>query len=203
MLPDQKRIDTRLAATFGILGRIVWNATPVLQIVASVGVGFQYPRTDRVECYLAWAWVKPENNGLHFQYPRTDRVECYRLPSGEATAALVLSVSSDGSCGMLPYHVDLTPIAKRFQYPQTDRVECYATATKRGAVCVGFQYPQTDRVECYQGLLFAPAPRQLLSVSSDGSCGMLHHGAQRAFPRRAAFSILRRIVWNATRSRRA
>ena len=40
---------------------------------------FQYPRTDRVECYIQT--MTPWRTPRAFQYPRTDRVECYRTNS--------------------------------------------------------------------------------------------------------------------------
>ena len=65
----------RLFVAFSILGRIVWNATKELGVVLPTQGNFQYPWTDRVECY------RRTNNGdiksSYFQYPRTDRVECY------------------------------------------------------------------------------------------------------------------------------
>ena len=39
--------------TFSILGRIVWNATFVTNGENGTEPLFQYPRTDRVECYFS------------------------------------------------------------------------------------------------------------------------------------------------------
>ena len=283
-------------ATFSILGRIVWNATNRWHCKHTLAaLRFQYPRTDRVECYYVWRGLQRRaalrfqyprtdrvecyavsasrrRRGADFQYPRTDRVECYSRGSqgkpGEASfqyprtdrvecysieprgiaprprlsvssdgscgmllmkslhpiTRTELSVSSDGSCGMLPSKWPPTYAEySNFQYPRTDRVECYCSGGgldlfrrffqyprtdrvecyRQVSGCarmppVVFQYPRTDRVECYHLTRSASLRCAGLSVSSDGSCGMLHGSKNPVGSSALAFSILGRIVWNAT-----
>ena len=109
---------------FSILRRIVWNATRHLRRNSALAIRFQYPQTDRVECYHLVNDAKNLQR-YDFQYPQTDRVECYFLDGGANAGGDLLSVSSDGSCGMLPDFSALADSDDVFQYPQTDRVECY------------------------------------------------------------------------------
>ena len=67
----------------------MWNATKNAGKGRFWVSGFQYPRTDRVECYSAPPGDRDTGQG-NFQYPRTDRVECYNtaaMPDVAGTAA--------------------------------------------------------------------------------------------------------------------
>ena len=162
-----------------------------------VEVDFQYPRTDRVECYRIGGWGS---------YPRS---------SFSILGRIVWNATWPAGCYVLCHDC--------FQYPRTDRVECYSAYRRRRSTDCRFQYPRTDRVECYFLAKTQERPSILLSVSSDGSCGMLlffrlnQHRKDPTFqyPRTdrvecylrrvtrlggevQTFSILGRIVWNAT-----
>ena len=85
-----------------------------------------------------------------FQYPQTDRVECYwnkwaNERGNVAFSILGRIVWNATFGGSLPPDAG----SVHFQYPRTDRVECYYTVGGVTIACAVFQYPRTDRVECY------------------------------------------------------
>ncbi len=76
------------------------------ELVLVVGIAppcsdFQYPRSDRIGCYL---WIPPAwlLSNVRFQYPRSDRIGCYLLR--QRIRGLEVEC---------------------FQYPRSDRIGCY------------------------------------------------------------------------------
>ena len=154
----------------------MWNATARPTALRAPHFFFQYPRTDRVECYIHIS--DGIADGIHFQYPRTDRVECYLVGEvGTPLAGVYLSVSSDGSCGMLP-----------------------ATATMARPIQARLSVSSDGSCGMLPILALMLGCGLRLSVSSDGSCGMLHKTGTYVVMGLVTFSILGRIVWNATQS---
>ena len=150
-----------------------------------------------MECYNTYCL---KSQGVQsFQYPRTDRVECYWDVRRGRCGVIGLSVSSDGSCGMLPKGDNDAADTECFQYPRTDRVECYCASCADCHPASFFQYPRTDRVECYR----PPGGGRVQVNESFSILGRIVWNATRgdALARinvDGAFSILGRIVWNAT-----
>ncbi len=87
-----------LHATFSILERIEWAATSKRRLGNIERSDFQYPRTDRMGCDLAWGMCGKMPR--LFQYPRTDRMGCDTSLSALSPRSLRLSVSSNGSNGL-------------------------------------------------------------------------------------------------------
>ena len=95
-------------------------------------------------------------------------------PTEEEDSDLRLSVSSDGSCGMLRITFRL-------------RIRTLFLSVSSDGSCG--MLLESNLFEFI---------REDLSVSSDGSCGMLPLSAGKYISLGGPFSILRRIVWNAT-----
>ena len=175
MLPFSASASRWRISAFSILRRIVWNATLLGKERLAFRLLFQYPQTDRVECYNGHSADRVPRKLLSVSSDGS----CGMLPSSGRMSFSpdpALSVSSDGSCGMLPHHA-VGVGGKRHLSVSSDG-SCgmlRRSSGRRGLRGMPFQYPQTDRVECYR---WYHTPRRLPWLP---------------------FSILRRIVWNATR----
>ena len=98
------------------------------------------------------------------------------VKSGQSLAVSILSVSSNGSNGLLlrgscpgrPSGTATFSILQRIEWTVTLEAARYAHGLP-----LGFQYPPTDRMDCYMAKHWIMMGGIALSVSSNGSNGLL------------------------------
>jgi len=111
---------------------------------------FQYPRSDRRRCNDS-AGISPRVVSA-FQYPRSDRRRCNRrVASGPPLAPGAFSILGRIGGDATILTLERADQKFAFQYPRSDRRRCNSQISP-WRVCARrcFQYPRSDRRRCNQ-----------------------------------------------------